>query len=263
MNNYFIEYNENIEVLKFKKMQEFKDKVDLVVTLKTHKNGFKVKADSDVRKTKFLSVSNYIGINNMDIILPIQAHTDNIVCIKYKTEKKLINIDGLITNVKNIPIATTFADCTPLFFYDPIKNVIANIHSGWLGTTKKIGEKAVKILIEKYNCKAENILCFIGPSIREDHFLVNEDVKNIFENKFKQFIYKYKIIKNTDRYNEKGKQYSIDTILVNKIILKNIGILEKNIYDCGLCTMCNKDKFHSRRIEGKNYETNTGIMILK
>lgn len=291
MQDYYIVDDGKTQLLKFKKLEEFKDKVELAFSLKTYNNGFKYdindEVHEDVRLTKFNNISKSLNIDKRKIILPKQEHTDNIRIIEKdeiikkgnslkedninnidanlvtKLFYKLRDIDGLITNVKGAILATTFSDCTPLFFYDPIKNVIANIHSGWVGTTKKIGTKTVDILVSQMDCKPENILCFIGPHIRKDHFLVNDDVKEIFENTFQYICKKNNVIEETNLHNEKGKQYRIDTTLINKIMLEESGILEKNIFDCNLCTVCNKDMFHSRRAEGIDYEVNTGIMYLK
>lgn len=292
MQNYYIVDDGKTQLLKFKKLDEFKDKVELVYSLKTYNNGFKYdlkeNAVEDVRVKKFDKIAQNLNIDKRKIILPKQEHTDNIRIIeekdiidnKYNFDEKdsldiidsnlvtnlfykLRDIDGLITNVKGAILATTFSDCTPLFFYDPIKNVIGNIHSGWGGTTKKIGAKAVDMLVNQMGCNPKNILCFIGPHIRKDHFLVNDDVKEIFENTFPDICKNYNVIEETNLHNEKGKQYRIDTTLINKIMLKEKGILEENIFDCNLCTVCNKDMFHSRRAEGIDYEVNTGIMYLK
>ena len=292
MQNYYILDDGKTQLLKFKKIDEFKDKVELVYSLKSYNNGFKYEIKEnlivDVRLTKFDKIAQSLNIDKTKIILPKQTHTDNIRIIEEKdiidsnnncTKKdnldnidsnlvtnlfyKLRDIDGMITNVKRAILATTFADCTPLFFYDPIKNVIGNIHSGWPGTTKKIGAKAVDMLVNKMGCNSKNILCFIGPHIRKECFLVNDDVKEIFENAFPDICKNYNVIEETNLHNEKGKQYRIDTTLINKIMLKEKGILEENIFDCNLCTVCNKDMFHSRRVEGINYEVNTGIMYLK
>ena len=291
MDNYYIVDDGKTQLLKFKKLDEFKNKVELVYSLKTYNNGFKYEIidnnHEDIRLTKFDAISKSLNIDKRKIILPKQEHTDNIRIINkneiisntdcnYKDSMnyidanlvtnlfyKLRDVDGLITNVKGAILATTFADCTPLFFYDPIKNVIANIHSGWLGTTKKIGAKAVDMIVNQMGCNPKNILCFIGPHIRKDHFLVNDDVKEIFEEIFADICKKYNVIEGTNLHNEKGKQYRIDTTLINKIMLKEKGILEENIFDCNLCTVCNKDMFHSRRAEGINYEVNTGIIYMK
>ena len=286
MQNYYIVDDGKTQLLKFKKLDEFKDKVELVYSLKTYNNGFKYEikdeVHEDVRLTKFNNIAQSLNIDKRKIILPKQEHTDNIRIIKEKDivynidnldniDSNLVtnlfyhlrDVDGLITNVKGAISATTFSDCTPLFFYDPIKNVIANIHSGWVGTTKKIGKKAVEILVNQMDCNPKNILCFIGPHIRKDHFLVNNDVKEIFENVFNDMCKKYDIIDETNLFNEKGRQYRIDTTLINILMLEERGILENNIFDCNLCTVCNKDMFHSRRAEGINFDTNTGIIYLK
>ena len=304
MDNYYIIDDGKTQLLKFRKLDEFKDKVELVYSLKTYNNGFKYDLKEneieDVRLVKFDKIAQSLNIDKRKIILPKQEHTDNIRIIEEKdiidnknnvikeevfnnqdnfTTKdslniidsnlvtnffyKLRDIDGLITNVKGAILATTFADCTPLFFYDPIQNVIANVHSGWVGTTKKIGAKTIDMLVNQMGCNSKNILCFIGPHIRKECFLVNDDAKEIFENTFHDICKEYNVIEETNLHNEKGKQYRIDTTLINKIMLKEKGILEENIFDCNLCTVCNKDMFHSRRAEGINYEVNTGIMYLE
>ena len=178
MQNYYIVDDGKTQLLKFKKLDEFKDKVELVYSLKTYNNGFKYdlkeNAVEDVRVKKFDKIAQSLNIDKRKIILPKQEHTDNIRIIeekdiidnKYNFDEKdsldiidsnlvtnlfykLRDIDGLITNVKGAILATTFADCTPLFFYDPIQNVIANVHSGWVGTTKKIGAKAVDMIVNQ------------------------------------------------------------------------------------------------------------------
>ena len=270
MSEVTIKDNRKIQILVFNKMLEFKDKVKLGISLKTYNNNFKVYRngekvyDNDIDAiNKYKELANILDIKAESIRVPRQMHTDNIYEIHAKEDLANDPVDGFITDIPNVPIATTFADCIPLFFYDPVNNVIANIHSGWKGTVKKIGPKAINILINKYNCKPENIISLIGPSIRKDHFLVNEDVKLIFENTFKELIKKEDIISETDKCNENGKQYAVDTVLINKLIFKEIGLQEKNIIDCNICTVCNSDKFHSFRVEGESYELNTGIIMLK
>ena len=253
----------NIKILEFNKMEQFKDKARVIVSLKTYNNDFRKTKDFNITNSKYKNIANVLNIEPDEILIPKQAHTSNIEIIKNKKKHSLQNIDGIITDVKNIPISITFADCIPLFFYDPVNNVIANIHSGWKGTVQKIAEKTIHKLISEYNSKPQNIICLIGPCIRKDHFLVNNDVKEIFESKFYDFSKKYDIISKTDKANEKGIQYEIDAVLVNKLMLINDGLLKENIIDSQICTVCSRDQFHSRRVEGINYAANTGIMMLK
>ena len=91
---------------------------------------------------------------------------------------------GLLTNKENINTMLTYADCTPVFLYDPVKNVIGNVHSGWRGTVQKIAQKAVAKMIKYYGVNLNNIIVCIGPSIAKCHFEVGKDVKEVF-NKIK------------------------------------------------------------------------------
>ena len=60
-----------------------------------------------------------------------------------------------------------------------------------------------------------------------------------------------------------GKQkYLIDTILINKILLTDLGLKEENIYDCEICSVCSGDKIASYRVEGKGFKLATSIISL-
>ena len=39
-------------------------------------------------------------------------------------ERDYTDVDGLVTNVPGICLVTSYADCVPLYFVDPIKKVI-------------------------------------------------------------------------------------------------------------------------------------------
>jgi hypothetical protein len=207
-------------------------------------------------------ICKVMKIEKSKLFIPKQTHTDIVKCVNLETSKEeLVETDGLITNKEEIAIATKNADCILLFFYDPAKKVIANIHSGWRGTFKKIAEKTVVKMITNYNCNPKDILCFINPSIRKCHFEVESDVKELCE----------EIFKFTNRQNEfiekgeikDGKQkYYIDTVLINRILLEEVGLLSENIIDCQICSMCNSNKIASSRAQGKNYKRAMAIIKL-
>ena len=112
---------------------------------------------------------------------------------------------------------------------------------------------------EDYGCMAEDILCFICPSIRMCHFEVEADVKTLCEEIFCYTNRLEEIIK-LGRVLEGIQKYNIDTILINKIILQEEGIKEKNIYDSNICSVCNSEKIHSRRVEGVDYGVGTAVI---
>ena len=69
-----------------------------------------------------------------------------------------------------------FADCVPILFYDPRKEVIAAAHAGWRGTFKKVAAEAIMAMKNEFGCEPRDIIAGIGPSICADHYQVGEKV---------------------------------------------------------------------------------------
>lgn len=239
-----------IEYIQFKKLLEFG--INHCYTLKGENIDFG--AGCEHENDSFNKICNALNINQNELLIPKQTHTDIVKCVNENTKAEEIKgVDGLITDKKNMALVTKNADCILFLFYDPIKKVIANVHSGWRGTFKKIAEKAVLKMITNYGCKAEDIYCFISPSIRKCHFEVDEDVKELCENIFEFTGRTNEFIQKGEIKDDKQKYY-IDTILINQILLEDIGLKPENIIDSNLCSVCNKDRINSSRVEGKNFK---------
>ena len=112
---------------------------------------------------------------------------------------------------------------------------------------------------KEFNCKTEDIICCIAPSIRKCHFEVEEDVKEQFEKEFKDITPKENWIQET----VKDKKWNIDTIKINQIMLQQKGLKPENIIDSGICSVCNSELIHSFRVEKEGYGLNTLIAELK
>lgn len=82
----------------------------------------------------------------------------------------------------------------------------------------------------------------------------------LFEEEFRDL----NISQNTDiMEKQKDKEkWNIDTVLINKIILSNVGLKKENIIDSGICSICNKDLIHSFRAEKQGYGLNTALISL-
>ena len=246
---------DNVEYIQFRKLLEYKNIAHCYTLKSDGKLNFRSENNATMLKS-YENISRELGFTN--IIKPKQTHSDNITIIE-NNEKNLNEIDGWITNKKNVTLGTTSADCISLLFYDPNKNVIANVHSGWRGTEKGIAKKTVQELIEKFNCQPKDIICCICPSIRKCHFEVDEDVKEIFYNKYGDLPEINDIIsENTAKH-----KYYIDTVLINKCLLKQIGLRKENIIDSNICTVCNSNLFHSYRVDKENSGRNMAIIEIK
>lgn len=259
---------DNQEFLQFKRLLKYSNIINHAYSLGLDKNyrTFKANKTSLSKEEYEKNINNYKtlcaanNLNYKNIKKASQAHTDNILKIeKITNDEKIdtnVNSDGLITNKKNMILTTTNADCILILFFDPIKKVIANTHSGWKGTLQEISVKTVNKMKEEYGCNPNDIIACICPSIRKCHFEVDKNVYEMFYNQFK------KLGKTEEFITQKEQKWYIDTVLINKIILKQAGILEENIEDCGLCSVCNKDIIHSYRAEGANYGLATAIISL-
>lgn len=263
-----IEKNGN-QYLQFRKLLEYKDEINHAYTIGTNVD-FRIRTEEEWNISSYRKLCEDFDENANNIIKPTQEHTENIQIVNKKINSGKPDIilpnydktDGLITNKKNFILSTTNADCILLFFYDPIKKVIANVHSGWRGTVARISSKTIEKMTEEYDCNPENIICCISPSIRKCHFEVDEDVKDMFENEFQDIILKYgkeEIIEE----KIKNEKWNIDTVRINQIILENKGLKAENIIDCGICTVCNSDIIHSCRAEKKIKGLETAIIELK
>ena len=262
---------DGIEYLQFRKLLEYKDIINHAYSLGTDLN-FRIAQPNKVPLPKdefesnckdYEKLCNNMGENYINVILCNQNHTKNVQVVdrKINSNKPDFNLsendytDGLVTNKSDLILATTNADCILLLFFDPVKRVIANVHSGWKGTLQRISVEAVRKMKEQFNCKPEDIICCICPSIRKCHFEVDKDVKDLFEKEFKE-------VSNFIEYNQQNQKWHIDTVLINKEILKNEGLKEENIIDSGLCSVCNSEIIHSFRVEKEGYGLNTALISL-
>ena len=265
---------DGLEFLQFKRLLEYEDithAYSLGVDKKfrtSRANTTKLKIEEyEEAVDNYRRLCNEIGSNYIHIVKAIQEHTDQVKVVEKKINEKepdinmeeYKNTDGLITNKKNIVLSTTNADCILLLFYDPVKKVIANTHSGWRGTVKKIAVKTIEKMKKEFGCKPEDIICMICPSIRKCHFEVEKEVKELFE---KEFNYLEKIEEIIEE-SIPNKKWKIDTVLINQELLKEAGLKSSNIIDSGICSVCHSNLIHSYRAEKEKYNLNTALIELK
>lgn len=156
-------------------------------------------------------------------------------------EKKLIGIDGLITNIPGLVLATSYADCVPLYFVDPIHKAIGLSHSGWRGTVGKIGAKTVREMVRNYGSSPDEIIAVIGPSICNRCYEISSDVAEEFQKNFSKIICEQILQEKED-----GK-YQLDLWKTNRTILLEAGLKDSNISISQICTCCNHDLLYSHR----------------
>ncbi len=184
-----------------------------------------------------------------DIVCSDQTHTTNVrvvnECDRGKgivCPKDYTDVDGLITNVEGIVLATFYADCVPLFFIDVKNRAIGLSHSGWRGTVGRMGQITVDAMHREYGTRPEDVFAAIGPSICQDCYEVSEDVADAFRKEFckEGQIDEILLSKGNDKYQ-------LDLWRANQIILEEAGIAPQKIQVTDICTCCNPDYLFSHR----------------
>ena len=189
-----------------------------------------------------------VGFEAEDIVTSDQTHTANVRVITEEDRgngitkpRQYTDVDGMITNVPGLVLATFYADCVPLYFVDPVHHAIGLSHSGWRGTVAKIGAVTVERMREEYGSDPGDIYSAIGPSICQDCYEVSEDVIQEFRTAFGR--------KDWDVlfYRKENGKYQLNLWEANRIIMQEAGIREEHISMPGICTCCNPEFLFSHR----------------
>jgi len=203
------------------------------------------------------------GIPEENLLVPYQTHGDVVRIIDLETmalpkaerEDILHGVDALVTNLPDICIAVTTADCVPILLYAPDKKVIAAVHAGWRGTVQRIVEKTVALMVDNYGASPSTILSGIAPSISQAAFEVGNEVVEEFEKAGFD-------ISSICKQNKNSGKAHLDLQEANRLQLLNSGLKPENIEMANLCTYTDNNDFFSARRQGiKSGRILSGIMI--
>ena len=195
----------------------------------------------------FKRIGASMGVAVEDMVLSKQTHTTNVRVVTKEDkgkgvmrERNYTDVDGMITNVPGICLVTSYADCVPLYFVDPVKKAIGLSHSGWRGTVGKIGKNTVQLMQENFGSKPEDLLAAVGPSVCMDCYEVSEDVAVQFEEAFSG--HESEIL-----LNKGNGKYQLDLWKANEIVLLEAGVKPEHLAVTDVCTCCNPELLFSHR----------------
>lgn len=185
-----------------------------------------------------------IGLTSSQIAFQKQVHGNEISIVERPGLQG--TSDAMISKKKNIGLAISTADCTPIFVYDPLQKLIAAIHSGWRSTKEKIVKKTLQRLSSDFLSNPADLLVYIGPSISQKNYEVSKEFENHFDKKY--------LIEKNDKYLLDLKSANADMLIEFGVKRENLGISE-------LCTY-ESDFLHSYRRDGKISGRAFGVIAL-
>jgi polyphenol oxidase len=189
-----------------------------------------------------------LGIPAERLLKPGQVHgVDCLVVGRAELEAGLTGrrdtalvADGLVTAEPGLYLFMTFADCVPVLFYDPVRQVAGLVHAGWKGTVSGAAREALRTAMANFGSRPEDVLVGIGPSIGPCCYEVGSEVADAASAAFPGC---------DGLLAEADGSRRLDLWRANAHQLVEMGVPEEQIEVAGLCTSCRTDLFFSHRRE--------------
>jgi len=186
---------------------------------------------------------NNFNISLESLVCAKQTHSAKIKYVKLEHQgsgalssaSAIADTDAFITDRKNIPLAIFTADCPAVFIYDPGKPAIGLVHCGWRSSNENILKETLGLMQREFYSRMQDIRVSFGPAIRSCCYEVGQELEDFFPQD---------LIK-------RNRHYYLDLPGLNKKQALALGVKEENIFDCGICTVCQNNDFFSYRKEGK------------
>ncbi len=118
--------------------------------------------------------------------------------------------DGIITNQRGVALGIYVADCCAVYIVDPKTPAIGLVHSGRKGTELGVVPNAITQMIDRFGSNPANMIAQLSPCVRPPH-------------------------------------YEVD--FATEIVRQCRALGVKEIYDSGVCTACDIDRYYSYRAE--------------
>lgn len=202
--------------------------------------------EPDNIQKNFNLLFDFTGIKPHQLFIPHQTHGDEIIVIDKKFTQEspenqqslLYGKDALITNIPDIYIGVTTADCVPILIYDPVKKAVGAVHAGWRGTCGKIVSKTIEQMCEKFGSNPNDMFAVIGPSISVNVYNVGNELVDEFEKAG---------FKTNEIFQQKNEKIHLDLWKANENLLLEKGLKIENIEIAKRCTFTEHETFFSAR----------------
>jgi YfiH family protein len=156
---------------------------------------------------------------------------------------EVVRREGDITFARERGVAcgVRSADCVPILIGDRTSGAALAIHSGWRGTTLNVAKAGIVALREAISAKGD-LVAAVGPHIEACCFEVGEDVAKELADSSS--------LGDRAILRDRPKPH-VDLRAVVRAQLEAAGIASADIDDVRGCTVCEPERFHSFRRDGK------------
>jgi len=182
-----------------------------------------------------------LGFSTDDLVSPHQVHGAAVAAVGAQDRGRVVqDTDALVTDEPGVLLMLRFADCTPIWLYDPVRRAIGLAHAGWRGTVAGTARATVDKMRSAFGSRPADLVAGIGPSIGPCCYEVGEDValsvQDTFSGVSPQLL--------APRTNGK---WHLDLWAANRHHLVRAGVEQVEV--AGICTACHTEEWFSHRAE--------------
>ncbi|QJD80258.1 peptidoglycan editing factor PgeF [Spirosoma rhododendri] len=133
-------------------------------------------ANVDENRLRFFSA---IGTTEFGFASAHQVHG---TAVLHVTEAgRYEGYDALMTNVSDLLIGVTVADCVPILIYDSGQRAVAAVHAGWRGTVGRIVQETITQMQQQFGTQPADCHIYIGTCIDQHAFDIGPEVATQFD----------------------------------------------------------------------------------
>jgi len=166
------------------------------------------------------------------------------------------HFDALITDEPGCALTMNYADCTPIFLLDPMRQAIGLGHAGWKGAVVDLPGAMVRAMQQQFGSHPADLRAGIGPCISWANYEVDEPLVSEVKAAFAD----WETLLMKPAGKENGR-YHFDLAEANRHNLLRAGVQQIEL--SGFCTADRTDLFFSHRAEkGKTGRFGTIFVLL-
>jgi YfiH family protein len=181
-----------------------------------------------------------LHVPRKNIVTVHQVHGPEVVCVDDPESSDAVRMrkaDALITSSRGIVLGVKLADCCGVIVHDPVRQVIAAIHSGWRGTAAGITVRTLEQVSTRFGSDPAELIAWLSPCASGSTYEVGRDV--------------YDLMGGYCEPLAEGKWlFDNHRAIVDQLL--SVGLLQHNITVDDACTISDA-RFHSfRRDRGRS-----------
>jgi YfiH family protein len=202
--------------------------------------GHSVGDEPSAVNTNHRLINETLGLSDEQVVTGHQVHGNGVARVTSHDGGQVIPAtDALITHTPGVSLMLRFADCLPIFLYDPERRIIGLAHAGWRGTAARVAQRLAAAMVASVGSDPGNMIAALGPAIGPCCYEIGAEVAESLRVSLGESQGAVRL--------SGGDSFYFDLWEANRQQLEWAGVREIEISH--MCTACHTDEFFSHRAE--------------